>query len=513
MQKQAPNLGQVTVIAVFVLSCVGILTYLWVSFGGGTPLRPNGYEFKVPLQEATQVAQQSDVRISGVSVGKVKGVALSSDNRHAVATIELDSAYAPIRADTRAIIRSKTLLGEAYIELTPGNRSSPALPEGGSLPTAQVAPVVQLDEILRTFNPKTRAAFQTWMQNAAIATNGRGGDLNTAIGELEPTFSAFDRVFRTLDTQQAAVSQLFANGRDSLDALARRSGDLSGLISSANRVFQVTGARNRDLEAAFRAFPTFLDESRATVQRLKTFSGEADPLMRQLIPAGRQLSPTLTQIARAAPSLRTLFTGLPPVNKRAPAGLGAFRRTLAEDFPPLLVALDPFLRNLNPIVQAVGDYSPEVTALFANATAATNGILPGASGQQAHYLRGLAVLSPDSLSTFSQRLKINRNNAYAQPGLYRRLPGLLNFETRQCSTGIHALLDPSSPTKPSFNARTGGDVSAAQTFFNRIKLYAFDDQTDTDNVPAPGCAQQPPLQPIGAPGAPTNYLHVLRQGP
>ena len=100
-----------------------------------------------------------------------------------------------------------------------GRRAGPKLAEGATLPVAQVAPTVKLDEILRTFDEPTRAAFQTWMQNAAPAINGRGQDLGDAIGELQPTFAAFDDVFRTLDTQQQAVSQLFCQRRGHLRRL------------------------------------------------------------------------------------------------------------------------------------------------------------------------------------------------------------------------------------------------------------------------------------------------------
>jgi phospholipid/cholesterol/gamma-HCH transport system substrate-binding protein len=511
MAKKAPSVGQIAVIAGFTLSCIGILIFLWVTFGGSVPLRPSGYEVKVPFTEATQLAQQSDVRIDGVSVGKVSKIELAPDKRHALATLEIDPTYAPLPGDTRAILRAKTLLGEAYIDLSPGDEGGPKLAENATLPVAQVAPTVKLDEILRTFDEPTRAAFRVWLQNAAVAVDGRGEDLGNALGEIEPTFTAFDRVFRALDTQQQAVTQLFSNGAVTLDALQGRRHDLAGLIDDAERVFAVTGRRNADLEATFRAFPTFLDESKATVERLKTFSDTTDPLIRQLLPVSRQLSPTLVQLGRLSPGFRSLFTGLGPTVNRSPKGLTAFRGILDNDFPPLLQNLDPFLRQLIPTVKTIGAYKHEVTSVFANGAAATNGILPGASGQQPHYLRTLAAMSPETVAAYPNRLKSNRNNAYTEPGGYAQLPNLLNFQTAQCTSGAQALLDPNTPNDPVFNARTGGDVEDAQTLFDQIKLYAFGDTLNSDSTPAPGCGQQPQLPPIGASGLPTFYQHTLEQ--
>ncbi len=47
MQKRAPTLGNLLVIILFVLSCFGLLLFLWESFGGPLPLKPKGYRFTV----------------------------------------------------------------------------------------------------------------------------------------------------------------------------------------------------------------------------------------------------------------------------------------------------------------------------------------------------------------------------------------------------------------------------------------------------------------------------------
>ena len=83
------------------------------------------------------------------------------------ATIEMKPKYAPIPRDTRTILRQKTLLGETYVELSPGHKSSGNLPDGGSLPLAQVAPTVELDEIFRSFDEPTRKAFQIWLNRSS----------------------------------------------------------------------------------------------------------------------------------------------------------------------------------------------------------------------------------------------------------------------------------------------------------------------------------------------------------
>lgn len=509
MSKRAPSTGQLVVIAAFALSCFGILLFLWITFGGPTPFKAKSYEIKIPFNEAAQLAQQSDVRISGVNVGKVQNIE-RDPGKLAIATIDIEDQYAPLPRDTRALLRTKTLLAETYVELTTGNRNGPKLHDGETLPAANVAQSVQIDEIFRAFNAQTRAAFQEWQQNLAIAIQGRGLDFSNGLGELDTTFTEFDKLFRILDTQEQAVQQLFSNGAVALRAFRGREGQLADLITASNQVFQTTAKRNRDIEALFRAFPTFEDESRLTLERLKSFAINTDPLAKQLVPAAEQLSPTLVAFGKLAPEAKGFFEGFGPVIAKSSSGFSAFRKLLRDDFPPFLRAADPFLRNLNPILTGLDLYKHEITAAMANTAAATEAITPGAGG---HYLRAMGPFNPESLATFSSRLSANRTNTYTQPLTYKDLAaGLPSFDTRGCS-GITATLSPNTPKDPAFAQRfkPGEEEKRATKFFEALKKYAFAEQESSATIPVPGCTQQAPFAPINGGGPPTTYQHTFEQ--
>jgi len=531
MSKRAPSTTQLLVIVGFALSCFGILLFLWVTFGGPTPFKARPYQLKVPFNEATQLAEQSDVRISGVNVGKVQSIALAPNGRQALATVDIEDKFAPLPESTRAILRTKTLLGETYIELTPGESQGPEIDDGGTLPEANVAESVQLDEIFRTFNPETRAAFQRWMQEAAVAINGQGQSLSYALGQFEPAFTELDKLFRVLDTQRLAVGQLFSNGAKTFTALRGRNGEVADLIRSSNAVFSTTARRDQDIEALFKAFPTFLDESKLTVSRLRTFAENTDPLMRQLVPAAEELSPTLVAFSRLAPEAKGFFEGLEPVINRAPTGFAATRKLFRDEFPPLLRASDPFLRNFNPIFTGLNLYRNEVTSFFANIAASTNGFLTEetASGSHPHFLRVMGPLNPESYASYPNRLAINRPSAYSPPRWAETLvSGLPSFDIRQCSSGLVATLDPETAKDPAFMERSNREelpTSAAEKgetletynqkraedFFLRLKQYAFAGQESTGSVPAPACAQQNPLNSIYG-NESTLYQHTFEQG-
>jgi phospholipid/cholesterol/gamma-HCH transport system substrate-binding protein len=540
METRAPTPVQLLVAVGFALSCFALLLFLWISFGGPTPLKPQGYRVDVPFDEATQLAIESDVRISGVSVGKVKDIELSDDGK-ALATLEIDEEFAPIPEDTRAILRQKTLLGETYVELSPGSPGDPGgsettgaqvgatdtdseavdfVPEGGALDEAQVSEAVQLDEIFRAFDEPTRLAFQRWMQEASVAFRGRGADLNAAIGNLEPFAAEANELLRILDSERLATRQFIDNTGEVFEALSERQGQLQGLIRNTDAVFSTTAARNESLREAFIALPTFLDESRLTLDRLERFAIDTDPLVTQLRPVARELSPTLIDLGRLAPELEGFFRGLRPAIRAAPRGFGALRDVLDDQLPPVLAELDPFLRNLIPIVQVAQDYQHEITALVANTSAATNGFNRPAEGggQTVRYLRTTAPLNPEALAAYPNRLKVSRTNPYVAPLGYQNLASTLEgFETRQCTAGLTAKLDPNSPNDPNFYNRFPGatvadQITAATDFFNRLRQFAFGDQDNSDNIPTPPCREQAPFESVGGMFPEfTQYLHVKEQ--
>ena len=115
MQKSAPSIPRIATMVVFALSCFGLLLFLWLSFGGPIPLNPKGYRVQVSFPEATTLGLEADVRVAGVSVGKVRRKDLDAGRNRTLVDIELDSKFAPLRSDARAILRQKTLLGETYV--------------------------------------------------------------------------------------------------------------------------------------------------------------------------------------------------------------------------------------------------------------------------------------------------------------------------------------------------------------------------------------------------------------
>ena len=454
MQKQAPSIARLLVMVGFAFSCFGLILFLWLAFGGTIPLQPKGYRFQTSFGEATQLAKEADVRISGVPVGKVRTIEQDEKTGRSTVTIEMERKFAPISVDARAILRQKTLLGETYVELTPGTKTAEKVKENGRLATAQISPTVELDEIFRTFDRPTRLAFQTWMQSQAKSIQGRGVDISDALGTLAPFSEDTEKLLRILNTQEKVVQRLVGNTGEVFAALTERDGQLRSLIENTNTVFRTTAARDQELADTFVALPTFEDEARLTLNRLDAFAKNANPLLQnQLRPSARELSPTLVQLGALAPDLKGLFRDLNPLITASRTGLPAARR-FVNDLRPVLGQLDPFLRNLNPVLDYLGVYKNEIQSFFANTVASTQAVdFPAKSnGRPVHYLRTTNPANPEMLAAYPTRMGTNRTNPYMLPrGMDNLLSGLFSFETR-------ALRRP----RPAGHRRLGSDADAAR---------------------------------------------------
>ena len=128
------------------------------------------------------------MRISGVKVGRVKTTEPNEQTGLTDTEIEIDARYAPLPKDTRAILRQKTLLGETYVELSPGaagvraggDEADDRSPTAASCRDGQVAETVELDEILRTLRPRDAPALlASGSTSRAAAVAGPGARRST----------------------------------------------------------------------------------------------------------------------------------------------------------------------------------------------------------------------------------------------------------------------------------------------------------------------------------------------
>jgi phospholipid/cholesterol/gamma-HCH transport system substrate-binding protein len=489
MQKRAPTLGNILVIILFALSCFGLLLFLWESFGGALPLKPKGYRMTVAFPRTFALAEESDVRISGVNIGHVVALKLGKDGR-TDATLEIAGQYAPIRADTHAILRQKTLLGETYVQLIPEGiprgKSGPFLPDEGKLANRQVEPSVTLDDILTALDPKTRRDFQIWQESVNESINGHGEAINSDFAELEPFVEHANKLVTILASQQGAVTAVIKNTGEVFDGLAGRDHQLQGLISNGERTFHAAAEEHTAFADAFKALPTFEHNGRVALKEFDSLAVAANPLLDEFRPIELQLSGLLGAVKPFAPKFNSFLTALGPATKAARTGLPAAGKELQLTVP-LLENIRPVLHNFDPFLKLTGEYVPELQAFFANFAAATQAHLGNSNtenqGPPLHYLRSMQAIGPESLAIYTKRIGTNRANPYFQPGAFRALGsgGLQVFEGGSCASSA-----------PSVSGPANGTIS--QTLIEQlIQFHIVNAPGSPNSVSAPACNKQGPF--------------------
>jgi virulence factor Mce-like protein len=437
MLNQTPSLSRILVMVAFALSCFGILLYLWISFGGSLPLKPQSYRFKAALPEATALVREADVRIAGVNVGRVKTQQYEAGSTSQIVEMELEPRFAPIPEDTRAILRQKSLLGETYIELTPGSPSAPKLDENELLTRNNVEATTELDEIQRVFDPETKRAFRSWVNATGEGIRaGTGENLNDALGNLPGFARDGADVLTVLDEQDQALRQFISNSGEVFGALSERRGQLRSLIVNSNRVFSATAAEKEALAETFQELPGFLDESRRTLVRLEEFARDTDPLITDLKPVAEDLGPTIRDLGALAPDLEQLLRDLRPLIAESRATLPQAARYL-RGLRQVTAGIRTFFPELNPLLSFL-NFNQEAIAMFLReGGGASNyqlpaGDAPGGREGKMGALAQIALINDETLGTNNKRRSDDRGNAYPAPNAYRRAQSFGTIESFDC---------------------------------------------------------------------------------
>lgn len=134
-------------LAVGVFMVVGILAlgYLSIKLGRVSFLGGGGYTVTVDFPAIGGLKEGSTVEIAGVEVGRVQGIGLA--DYQARVTLRLQSSV-KLQEDSIASIKTKGLIGEKYVRISPGG-SDKIIPPNGKI--REVEPPVDLEELLSKY--------------------------------------------------------------------------------------------------------------------------------------------------------------------------------------------------------------------------------------------------------------------------------------------------------------------------------------------------------------------------
>jgi virulence factor Mce-like protein len=240
--------------------------------------QPGSYMLRIPTDDASGIYAGSDVMIAGVNAGTVRGVSLGPGGE-AVITAAINPSFAPVHSSATAQLRPKSLLGEMYVDLTPGT-SGPALPSGAALPKLHVNRSTDLQQVINTFNGPTRAKLRTLVDELGGGLTGRGDQLNQSIPSGRNDVSDLASITSTLNAKDAELKTVISTLNTVTTELAHsdRRQQLGSLISSADQLM----ANLRTEQAALQSAVVSTDHSLGSLQQ--GLAGTA-PALNQIVSA------------------------------------------------------------------------------------------------------------------------------------------------------------------------------------------------------------------------------------
>lgn len=109
------------IVGLFILAGGAALLVLALQVSGLT-LKPGGetYSVEAYFNDVGGLSPRAKVSMAGVTVGRIRQVTLDQETFQARVLIDIEADYDKIPADSSAIIRTSGLLGEQYIDISPG---------------------------------------------------------------------------------------------------------------------------------------------------------------------------------------------------------------------------------------------------------------------------------------------------------------------------------------------------------------------------------------------------------
>ncbi len=340
------RLATATVLVLVVAAVVVVVVAPWSK--GGDP-----YDVRAIFDNASAIVTGEDVRIAGAPVGTVTSENVTSSKQAAI-TLEIDSnAFVPFHANASCTIRVQSVIGEKFVDCSPGSSQYPALTRirNGSgagqyyLPVARTSSPVDFDIVQDISRQPVREQFALILNELGTGLAARGSDLNAVIRRADPALGYTDQVLKILARENHVLAQLATDSNTVLKPLAQFKRQLAGFVVHANTTAVASAARATDIARSFHLLPEFLRQLR--------------PLMVDLGSLADQGTPLFDSLSQAAPSINSQYLHLAAFARATRTSLIALGQSAVKQQPALLATI-PLDRRLERLGRAT---APSATLL------------------------------------------------------------------------------------------------------------------------------------------------------
>jgi phospholipid/cholesterol/gamma-HCH transport system substrate-binding protein len=132
-------------VGLFMIFGIACLAYLSIKLGRMEIIGDKGYKLYAEFSEIGGLKNGASVEIAGVEVGRVKDISLA--DYQAKLELQMHSGV-KIQEDSIAAVKTKGLLGEKYIQISPGGDDK-IIPPGGKIRETQ--PPLDIEKAIGQF--------------------------------------------------------------------------------------------------------------------------------------------------------------------------------------------------------------------------------------------------------------------------------------------------------------------------------------------------------------------------
>ena len=349
-------------LATFLVAMAVIFAALWVNFGGSLPGVTGGYSVTASLADTQNLVHDSEVRMAGVPVGKIRGLERTPGSVDVKMQLRGDAV--PLHEGAKVVLRAKTLIEETYLEITDG--TGPEIADGGRLPLSAEQLSVKFDDLLDTLPRETREQLAALVRKLGVATEGESQHLADTVAALGRLGRDGHDALDVLASQSDNLSALVREGTRLLAVLDEGEGQIARMATAAERLLRATASRDEKLAETIGLLPGLLDRVKAASPPVRQLAGALTPLADPLLRAAPDLEAALAQLPGATAELRGL---LPALNRNLDALPGTLTRTpaAAADASALIPVLRVGLADVNPMLAYLTPYAKDIGAFTANA--------------------------------------------------------------------------------------------------------------------------------------------------
>jgi phospholipid/cholesterol/gamma-HCH transport system substrate-binding protein len=381
-------------------------------------LEEKPFELKAEFETAQAVTpgQGQTVVVAGVKIGDISKVELQDGK--AVVTMDIERKFLPIYRNATALIRPRTGLQDVFIELDPGTKSAGDFKDGDTIPLANTAPEVNLDQILDALDSDTQAYLRTLIVGVGQGLKGRSRDLGRVLGGLGPINRELARLNSEVATRRHNLARLIHNLNVLTGTIGQHGDELAQLVDSSNAALGAIARQDANVQRTIALLPGTLATAHDTLNKTAPFARLLGPTFNNLRPFARNLD-------RLNASVRRVSETKPAVRDQIRPFVRAARQPVRD--------LKPAATNLANATPRLTDIATEINRLGNMAAYNPNGAeAPGTSGRDEGYLYWLGWLGHNANSVFQ---------AGDAHGFYRRI-----YLSATCSSLAQMLL--SSPLQP-----------------------------------------------------------------